>query len=463
MDAARTHLTSEEMAAVGERIAEHATHIDAAIHRLLVDIRTFDHVGGWSRQGARTCAEWLSWRVGWDGNTAREHVRVARSLGVLPRIDDALRLGEVSYSKVRAMTRVATPQNEALLLEDAKHSTGIQLEQICRKYAALQRGLAPTPEDDKERRRIVKRDLDDGMVSIHATLHPEEAELLWVALTSIAKEHEPGTFSRVDALLEMAEQVVRGTSPERSPTEIVVTVPVEALVATTEDELAAATTSDGAVLSAQTVRRLACDAGIVVMAEDANGTCVSVGRKTRTVSGALWRAVLKRDRTCRFPGCHNRIYLHGHHATEWAQGGETSLANVLAICGYHHRFLHEYGYRVEMNAQQQPTFFDNHGRVVPDVAPRFEGEMVGLEAIEHANAALALTASTALPRWDGNRVDYVWVIDGLCRVDRLGDVSSETSSPHHSWPRTLAYLEEGDDDGEPAEPFDVDDRRRSRA
>lgn len=444
MDAARTDLTRDQLEAVGERIAEHATHIDAAVHRLLVDIRVFDENGGWSKQGARSCAEWLSWRVGWDGNTAREHVRVSRALATLPRIDDALRLGELSYSKVRAMTRVATPENEELLLQDARYSTGIQLELICRKYAAVRRGVAPTPEDDKERRRIVKRDTEDGMVSIHATLHPEEAELLWAALTRIAKEREPGPFSRVDALIEMAEQVVRGTSPERSPTEIVVTVPVEALVAD-GDNPAAATTTEGAVLSAQTARRLACDAGIVVVAEDADGNCVSVGRRTRTISSALWRAVLKRDKTCRFPGCRNRVYLHGHHAKEWAHGGETSLANVIAVCGYHHRFLHEYGYRVEIDAHQRPTFFDNRGRAVPEVAPRSLGAEVGLDVIARTNAPLEITASTALPLWDGNAVDYHYVIDGLCAADRLGDVSAETSAAEDDDGRPGASIAFGSD------------------
>src|ERR1041385_6680030 len=105
---------------LGERIAEQAAHIDAAMHRLLADVREFDERGGWRAQGAASCAHWLSWRVGWDLGTARDHVRVARKLAEFPSIDGALRLGEVSYSKVRAMLRAATPENETLLLEYAK-------------------------------------------------------------------------------------------------------------------------------------------------------------------------------------------------------------------------------------------------------------------------------------------------------------------------------------------------------
>src|SRR6266487_2718727 len=120
---------------IGERIAEQAAHLDAATHRMLADIRVFDQHGGWYRQGARTCAQWLSWRLGWGLGVARKHVRVATKLGELPITDAALRTGELSYCKVRAITRVATPAIEAELVEQARFTTGAQLERICRKYA----------------------------------------------------------------------------------------------------------------------------------------------------------------------------------------------------------------------------------------------------------------------------------------------------------------------------------------
>src|ERR1041385_6454587 len=100
---------NRELEQLGERIAEQAAHLDAATHRLLVDLREFDKRGGWYKQGALSCAHWLSWRVGWSLVVSRDHLRVAHKLAELPAIDDALRRGEVSYSKVRAMIRVATP------------------------------------------------------------------------------------------------------------------------------------------------------------------------------------------------------------------------------------------------------------------------------------------------------------------------------------------------------------------
>ena len=120
-------------AELGDRIAEHAFHLDAAMLRLLADVRAFDAAGYWADEGAASCPAWLSWRVGWTPGTGREHVRVARALGSLPRIDDALRAGRLSYSKIRAITRVATPATEEALRNDALLTTAAQLETICRK------------------------------------------------------------------------------------------------------------------------------------------------------------------------------------------------------------------------------------------------------------------------------------------------------------------------------------------
>src|SRR5687768_6889297 len=125
-------LSMEEIAALGEAIAETAAIVDIATHRFLTQLREFDRVDGWHRAGALSCAHWLSWRVGMDLGAAREKVRVAKKLADLPVIDAALRKGEVSYSKVRAMTRVATVENEADLLGMARCATGAQLEKICR-------------------------------------------------------------------------------------------------------------------------------------------------------------------------------------------------------------------------------------------------------------------------------------------------------------------------------------------
>ncbi len=521
---------STEAEALGERIAEMAAHLDAATHRLLTDLREYDRSGNWAQQGFADCARWLSWRVGWATGTARDHLRVADRLGDLPLIDDALRTGSVSYSKVRAMTRVATPANEALLVEDARHATGQQLELICRKYATVVRAAKQVDEDyDRQRRTVSRRDLEDGMVRIEATLHPEEAAVVWAALDRLARERcadesaelasrdatrtenvgaakdstadaahvaPRGRFSRADALVDMAQGVVRGDAPRRSPIELVVTVAADVLhgrapvgsgsAETHEAPVAAfskgphvsaighaplaafanvtcvsagtvqpraagvggarvlaavreassglsadrdrvsplvhaplAVFADGTCVSAETARRLACDCGIVRVTEEESGNPLSVGRKTRSIPVSIARALLKRDPCCRFPGCGNRVYVEGHHIEHWVDGGETSLENLVNVCSFHHRFVHEYGYSVVLDEQQAPRFFDRGGSEVLDVPERPRPERLGWATVIDLNAALAIDATTGECLWDGDQPDFVDAIDALVRVDGL--------------------------------------------
>ncbi len=133
--------TRQQIDELADAIAVCAARIDAATHELLKHIREFDLARGWAAQGAQSCAHWLSWRIGCGLGAAAEKVRAARALGKLPRIDAALQQGELSYCKVRAMTRVATPENEELLLEQARTSTGAQLEKVCSGLRRAQRGI----------------------------------------------------------------------------------------------------------------------------------------------------------------------------------------------------------------------------------------------------------------------------------------------------------------------------------
>ena len=179
-------LALAEVDRLADEIAEVASHIDAATHRLLTLIRRFDEGSGWAQHGALSCAHWLSWRIGLDMGAARERVRVARALGTLPVLDDTLRRGAISYAKARAITRVATPTNEATLVEMAQHATGAQLERICRGYrrvrARLESERPDSPTDEMQRRFVHTTDTDDGMVRVEARLHPEEAALLMQAI-----------------------------------------------------------------------------------------------------------------------------------------------------------------------------------------------------------------------------------------------------------------------------------------
>jgi hypothetical protein len=489
-----TTIDRPDYTALGEQIAEEVAHLDAAHHRLLTNLRLFDEHGPWHTQGFRSCASWLSWRVGWTLGTAREHVRVANALGSLPAIDGALGRGELSYSKVRALTRVATPENEAVLLEQARLITGHQLETLCRKYASAQRhDEDASPHDDVERRYVSRRDREDGMVEIIAVLHPEEGNMYWEMLNSVASERvraaqpalvvedprksvdgsvvgsaagdenadcsaditaadqsvaglvnvpaadgavarapssPPATkvaakrahpaFDRADALMQIVQDVMRGNRPDRTPTESIVSVPLETLQNPHRaDPLNVGYCADGTPLSAHALRRLACDAGIVTMIEDAHGNPLAVGRKQRTISGSAKRAMLHRDKTCRFPGCNSTINLEGHHGTPWAEGGKTDLPNMCAVCGYHHRFVHEYGYRLELHADNTVTAYDPNGRVVAETPPMPQPPDLGWPNIRSRNSALGITPET-IECWDGTPVDYGELVDWVVRADDGG-------------------------------------------
>src|SRR5262245_59403700 len=178
--------------ALPDRIAETTAQLDLATHRLLTDIRLFDERGGWGRQGAISCSQWLSWRCGIGLGPAREKLRVAQALGRLPLIDAAFAQAEISYSKIRAITRVATRDTEAQLLQLARHSTAAQMEKMCRLYRQTQQ--QPRRPSGPPARYLRVRETDDGLVRIEVQLPPEQAARLLKACDSSAA-------TRVDGLL----------------------------------------------------------------------------------------------------------------------------------------------------------------------------------------------------------------------------------------------------------------------
>jgi hypothetical protein len=424
-------------------IAELSAHLDAATHRLLELIRRFDAGSGWYVQGALTCAQWLSWRIGLDLCAAREKVRVARALGSLPHIDDAFRRGRVSYSKVRALTRVATPENEAFLVEMARSSTAAQLEKICRGYRRALNGVRGKLTCDDENDRWVRdRSTESGMIRIEAQLLPDEAALVLKAI-EVARERawqarcvsaessaeaeggrgageaaRRGMLHKVDALVQIAEDYLASpaasSSANRPPVELVVHVEADSLSDPASAE--AGTLEDGTALAPATVARLACDATVVTVVEDFHGTPLDIGRRRRTIGTALRRALRMRDQGCRFPGCTN-TRVDSHHVVPWSRGGETKLGNLVSTCRKHHRYVHELGFRVEPRADGSFAFFAPAGWEVKPVPPppplRRDPDPVAALRDENASAGLAIDPRTSLPRWDGTPADYHHIVHVL--------------------------------------------------
>src|SRR5512132_891650 len=169
---------------LGDEIAELSAHLEAATARLLDLIREFDAKAGWNT-GFRSCAHWLSWRVGLDLGAARERVRVARALGTLPRLAEALARGELSYAKVRALTRVATPETEARLLAVGRAGTACHVERIVRGWRRVDRQAEARAAARQHAGRALHVYQDeDGTVVLRGRLEPEVGALLRRALAA---------------------------------------------------------------------------------------------------------------------------------------------------------------------------------------------------------------------------------------------------------------------------------------
>src|SRR6266545_1352666 len=306
-----------EMDRLGAEIAELSAHLDAATAHLLDLIREFDARGGWNT-GFPSCAHWLSWRVGIDMGAARERVRVARALGSLPRLSDALARGELSYAKVRELTRVATPETEERLLAVGRAGTAAHVERIVRGWRRMDRKAEAREADHQHAGRALHVYPDeDGTVRIRGRLAPEVGALLMKALAAArealyqrradqAPEADPPTMEQqqADALALLAESALhRGIDPGAPGERYQVVVHVDATALADPDQPGQSVLEDGPRVPAETSRRLACDASRVVMRHDKAGRTVEVGARTRTIPPALRRALQARDRGCRFPGC----------------------------------------------------------------------------------------------------------------------------------------------------------------
>ncbi len=449
-----------------EEIAELCAHIDAATYRLLRAVGELDRREEWAT-GFPTMAHWLSWRVGIDLVTARQKVRVARALENLPRISEAFRRGKLSYSKVRAMTRVATPENEHYLLYIAENGTACHVENLVRKYRRATR--AEDQEESRRQREERYLDMytdDDGMVVIRGRLPQGVAALLRKALdaamdalsstddsaesssTGIAPDQGQasshpssgarfldsagswvqGDYSarRVEALGLLAEAALGhglGQTERGEPYRVMVHVDSAVLADRCEDGLCEFEDFEG--IPPETARRLACDAPSVTLSEDAEGNILRMGRKARKISAPLWRALVSRDRSCRFPGCSKTRHLRVHHIEHWARGGETNPENLVLLCRSHHWAVHEGGFRVDGRVPHGLVFHRPDGSELPVSPPRVPINGTAGETLKQANrrAGLEISPPAVDSLWDGEVMDIHMAVDGLldCEDDPTDD------------------------------------------
>jgi hypothetical protein len=404
-----------------DQITELAGHLNAANARFLALIAELDRRRGWAEWGVKSCAHWLNWQCGIGLGAAREKVRVAHALGKLPRIAAAMVEGRVSYAKARELTRVADASNESYLLNIALCGTASHVEETVRNYRRALDAEELTRDAIQQRdQRLSFHTESDGSMVIRGRVPAEIGALFKRALEAaedslpIPKNVPAGTFSgdlqrvrkrRVEALAVLAESFL-ATGPQElaggDRQQIVVHVDAGTL---RHSHAGRCELEHGPAIAAETARRLSCDASLISIVEGERGEPLNVGRKTRIIPPAIRRALSCRDKGCRFPGCSFKRYVDGHHVKHWAHGGETKLSNLMTLCRFHHRLVHEGRVVIQALDDGAFRFVKPDGQAFDSPAPR---------STEWA-APVRITPSTAVTRWRGEALDQVGVIDWLMR------------------------------------------------
>jgi hypothetical protein len=360
-----------------------SSHINSQEYEFLVLLREFDLRQGWKAYHFSHCSEWVNMKCGMAPGTAREKLRVANALLDLPQTSSAFAKGDLSYSKARSMSRAATPTTEEQLLDFALHATAAQVDRHCMELRNVQRNISTQDANHAHAARYLScSPHSDGSVTLSVELPKETADLVMKALElavprltnedvyeeeALGEGNAPRGASvnaatlfqqQADALVEISKSYLAGGSDRKSCTadhyQVTVHVDEKALRGDPDAE----SKSD---LPIETVRRLCCDGALVPVTEGVNRKLLNVGRKHRVVQPALKRALLARDKCCRFPGCTHDRWLDVHHVVHWADGGETSLANTIMLCSKQHRLLHEGGFEIKPGADDEWHFRNASG------------------------------------------------------------------------------------------------------
>jgi hypothetical protein len=365
----------------------------------------------------------LSWKCGISLRTARDYVRVARALEELPLTCAEFAAGRLSYSKVRALTRVVTPKSEKDLVEVAQHATASQIDRIVAGFGTVKRNMDPNrARAQLQRRGVWFETHDDGTATITARGTPDAVALVKHVIDAVVPElpdlvdepAAPQAAKRFDALEHVIRVYLEPDEHAAPKVETVVHADVETLA---EDQPGRCELEDGTGLTGATLQRLSCDSGLR-LARDRQGKTLDIGRRSRSIPPPLRRAIIDRDHgACRFSGCTHHGRLQVHHRQHWSRRGHTKQSNLFLVCLYHHKVLHEGGWNATGDANGKLVFTDPTGRPLPEVSlppPRTDSR-----AIRHAHAAAGhhINADTIGSRKTGDRLDLHHAVSSLWSLD----------------------------------------------
>ena len=434
----------------------------------LLLVAEFDACEGFIRFGLGSTARWLAHACGLAGRTATDHLRVARCLSAHPRLAAEMSAGRLSYSQVRAISRVVGSQESTLvddLIEVARHGTVAHLEVIVRGLRAVDAADAGAPED---RERLTTGWTAESLWRLSARLDPERGAVVDAALHRVVRVEG---VSSARALVRLAEiglaSLADGAKPPRplrgdERAAVVVSIDIAAVdlagagadvaavarVAADEPDAVAATPAPngsaeptppragrpyarivgGPGLPDHVVKRLLCDARVRTIVRDGPAHVLDVGRSRRLVTDRQYRALLVRHRdVCAYPGCGNARSLQAHHIVPWLAGGRTDLSNLILLCEAHHHAHHDGEFTITVLPRGRFRFVRAAGSVLPDVPDvRMPSDAAPVEADYSGVKPDAATSA-----WDGQRLDRAYAIAVLAerrqRYSRSGSRSGSVS------------------------------------
>jgi len=435
----------EALSRLGGEITELAAHLDAGEYQFLHLLGIFDEEDGWHGPGINSFAHWLNWKCGISIGAAREKVRVAKALPKLPQISDAFSQGKISYSKVRAMTRVATRENEEALLNVALHGTAMHVETQVRLYRRVKRIEALQEENHRHAKRELSWYVEDsGFWVFRGRFTPEQGALIAKALEAaldddfeeqqaVPEEVEkhldrnqpwhqgvsnPIDQRMADAMERVADSFLASKDSNRSGGDrYLLNIHTDMDTLAKEGTGAESELEERSHIPAETSRRMACDASLVHWHETSEGEPLNIGRKSRTIPPAIRRALKRRDGGCRFPGCTCSRFVDAHHIRHWAEGGETSTENLVLLCKKHHRLVHEGGFGIQTGQHGMVEFTLPDGKVIPNGPDgRSRGNFLKVQAMNRENGK-EITSETSIPMWWGDRMDHQMAVQAILQCE----------------------------------------------
>jgi len=377
------HALPRDASAIRERLQVLSQDITSSHADLLELLVRFDDVEGWKCNGSKHCAGWMNTEIGISLQSGWEYLRVGRKLRTLTTLRALFRVGKVSWSKVRLISRVADESNEKLLCHAALDASVSDVKILCDGYRWNDESNVDNGGDAENTqamqqwlsRSLTWSEASNGSTKIQITLPQEMAQAFLNSVEQSINQLDTNSTGvsqrRADAAVLMAEKSLQSEGREVATADryqVVVSVDAEELGSAARREhhkhqhpeqtacqpQKRPTVQSAGPIAKETARRIACDCSISIN-HTSKGEPTNIGRKSRIWPTAMARAIKDRDQVCVWPGCVQSRHLHIHHIEHWADGGETSVSNGACLCSHHHTMVHEGGYTlVNVNEDEQP-------------------------------------------------------------------------------------------------------------